>query len=154
MIELRLHDLSYEECDIFLMALHRVSFTPTEHNAAWTQNKVGEFVPEVALWGGGKRARSSLLFVQKRLIWSVGCKQTHPQHRLRLSQQDRQTLCGVRDFCIENIMVRGLQCFCPQEPRHRLATAASESSLDASLPLQSWQWLMVWSRPQTRFSDE
>lgn len=34
--------------------------------------KVGEFVPEMALWGGGKRARYSPLFVQKRLILSVG----------------------------------------------------------------------------------
>lgn len=68
MIEFRLHDLPYEEYAIFLMALHRLSFFPTERNAAWTQNKVGEFVAEMALWGGGKRARSSLLFVQKRLI--------------------------------------------------------------------------------------
>jgi len=95
MTELRLHDLPCKECAIFLMALHRLSVVPTECNAAWTQNKVGEFVPELSWWGGGKRARSSLVFVQKRLILSVGYRQTHPQHRLHLSQQDGQTLPGV-----------------------------------------------------------
>lgn len=63
MIELMLRDLPCEECAIFLTVLHRLSFIPTEHNAAWTQNKVGEFVPEMALRGEGKRARSSPLFV-------------------------------------------------------------------------------------------
>lgn len=32
MIELRLCNLSYEYCAIFLMVLHRLSFVPTERN--------------------------------------------------------------------------------------------------------------------------
>lgn len=108
MIGLRLSDLPDEKCAIFLMVLHRLSFIPTEHNAAWAWSQVGLFAPEMALWGGGERGRSSLLSIQKRLIWSVGCKQTHPQHRLHLSQQDGQALRRVWDFCAENIAVWGL----------------------------------------------
>lgn len=147
MIELRLCDLSCEECHL-LMVLYKVSFIPTEHSAAWTQNKVGEFIPEMALWCGRKRATSSLLFVQKMLIRSTKRGVLNTSFTLASHRMDHEIFPLKIQWC------RWYSALVPRCLRHCLHTAATKCSLNASFPLASRQWRTIWSRPQTRFRDE